>query len=140
MRGAYFSLLKKGRAYFWLLKKGRAHFWLLKKWGVGVAPSEKHKHERYLILWRVRFSHIEFCEKSVFLILNFVRSPFSSYWILWRVRFSIVEFCEMSEIWLNFPPKQTPSTYSKNQLHEKEVYFPLKKHILFTKGNISLLL
>ena len=47
-------------------------------------------------MWRVRFPHIEFCEKSVFLILNFVKSPFFSHWILWKVRFSNVEFREMA--------------------------------------------
>ena len=39
---------KKGKVFFFsLLKKGRVHFLLLIKWGVGAAPPEKRKHERY---------------------------------------------------------------------------------------------
>ena len=40
--------------------------------------------------------YIECCEESVFLILNFVKSPFYQYWILWWVRFTNIEFCEES--------------------------------------------
>ena len=77
---------KKRKSLFMTSKKGRAHFWILKKWGVGAAPSEKRKYElwmllnfakspffSYWILWRIRFSHTEFCEESVFLMLNFVK-------------------------------------------------------------------
>ena len=63
-------------------------------------------------MWRVRFSGNEFCEESVFLTLNFVKSPFFSYWFLWKVRFSNVEFCEKSENGLNFSAGQTPGDIS----------------------------
>ena len=51
----------------------------------------------------VHTNTIQFCEESVFLIFNFVKSPFSSYWILWRVRFPHTEFYEESVfLMLNF--------------------------------------
>ena len=39
---------------------------------------------------------IKISEESIFLKLNFMKSPFSSYWILWKIRFSLIEFCEES--------------------------------------------
>ena len=98
--------LKKG-TYFWFLQKGRAHFWLLNKGELMLCT-----------LKNVNMKATKFCDKSIFLILNFVKNLFSSYWILWRVGFSHikfceesvffnVEFCEMSENILNFPPRQT---------------------------------
>ena len=61
------------------------HIWLLKE-EQGAASSKKHEtwtllnflkspFFSYSILWRIHFSHIEFCEKSVFLKLNFVKCP-----------------------------------------------------------------
>ena len=51
----------------------------------------------------VNMNTIKFCEEFVFLILNFVKRPFSSCWILRRVRFSHVKFCEESIfLMLNF--------------------------------------
>ena len=37
-------------------------------------------------MWKVYFYDIEFCKKSIFLILNFVKSLIFSYWILWNVQ------------------------------------------------------
>ena len=54
-------------------KKRKGTFLTSKKKVLGVAPSEKRKHEQYWILWKVHFPHIEFCEESVFLMLNFVK-------------------------------------------------------------------
>ena len=81
----------------------------------------------YWILWKICFSDTEFCEESVFLKFNFVKSPFFTNSILCKVHFSHIEFyeesvflilnsvkffniefCEMFENGLNFSLRQTP--------------------------------
>ena len=78
---------KKDRAFFSLLKKDRVHFRLKKKKKrQGTVSSEKHKtwtlsnfvkilFSWKWILWRIHFSHIEFCDESIFLMLKFVKCP-----------------------------------------------------------------
>ena len=66
--------------------------------------SFKHKKSGILRKWcKLSCLYSEFCEESVFQVMNFVKSLFFQYWILWRVRFSNAEFCEMSVNGLNFP-------------------------------------
>ena len=81
---------------FWLFRPAE----IRKRAGHGTLQKRQNMNT---IKLRVSFSRIAFCEQSVFLILNFVKSPFFSHWILRRVRFSHIEFCEESVfLMLNF--------------------------------------
>ena len=51
-------------------------------------------------MWRVHLSLIEFCEESVCLSLNFVKSPFVLYSILWRIHFFSHWICEEEFVFL----------------------------------------
>ena len=84
-RHSFHFTSKIGRAYFSFLKMGEMHLWLLKnKERQSAAPFEKRKiwtllnfvkrlFSSFWILWRVRFPHLEFCEESIYLMLNFVK-------------------------------------------------------------------
>ena len=82
-----FSIFRRNPAFLpcWWWKKAKTYFSLLKK-GQGAAQSEKPKKWTllnfvkgpffsYWIIWSVCFSPIEFCEKSVFFMWNFVKCP-----------------------------------------------------------------
>ena len=61
--------------YYFVQKLAKPVIWKgFKKWN--SRKMEKTFLPINSILWRVRFSDIEFCEESVFLALNFVKSPF----------------------------------------------------------------
>ena len=91
---------------FWLFRPAE----IRKRAGHGTLQKRQNMNT---IKLRVSFSRIAFCEQSVFLILNFVKSPFFSHWILRRVRFFHIEICEMSENRLNFSARQIPEEKKK---------------------------